>query len=251
MIALKIKRIGSILTLYILFISLPHRMYVQRSPSSFNLQPTQIILVESQDLKDTLSEHAMMGPGNQFRVQQSSVVAVFLSDLEPTKRVNRIHQLEKDFRHPNYRASFPLSTSFLLGEGHAANLIKGIATNFMSSVSPMPEIDPVQAWSYKNTGLVAQTFVYAAESHGLATTMMEGFDPRRTRELLRIPDRYAIPLMVATGYEYEEEEQSTTEEQMTPRLDLSEIVFSETFGDPWTPAENRNEEAKTDKAVSA
>jgi nitroreductase len=226
-------------------------MYVQRSPSSFNLQPTQIILVESQDLKDTLSEHAMMGPGNQFRVQQSSVVAVFLSDLEPTKRVNRIHQLEKDFRHPNYRASFPLSTSFLLGEGHAANLIKGIATNFMSSVSPMPEIDPVQAWSYKNTGLVAQTFVYAAESHGLATTMMEGFDPRRTRELLRIPDRYAIPLMVATGYEYEEEEQSTTEEQMTPRLDLSEIVFSETFGDPWTPAENRNEEAKTDKTVSA
>jgi nitroreductase len=223
---------------------------VQRSPSSFNLQPTQIILVESQELKDTLSEHAMMGPGNQFRVQQSSVVAVFLSDLEPTKRVNRIHQLEKDFRHPNYRASFPLSTSFLIGEGHAANLIKGIATNFMSSVSPMPEIDPVQAWSYKNMGLVAQTFVYAAESHGLATTMMEGFDPRRTRELLRIPDRYAIPLMVATGYEYEEEQQSTTEEQMTPRLDLSEVVFSETFGEPWTPTENRNEEAEADKIVS-
>jgi nitroreductase len=223
---------------------------VQRSPSSFNLPPTQIILVESQELKDTLSEHAMMGPGNQFRVQQSSVVAVFLSDLEPTKRVNRIHQLEKDFRHPNYRASFPLSTSFLIGEGHAANLIKGIATNFMSSVSPMPEIDPVQAWSYKNMGLVAQTFVYAAESHGLATTMMEGFDPRRTRELLRIPDRYAIPLMVATGYEYEEEQQSTTEEQMTPRLDLSEVVFSETFGEPWTPTENRNEEAEADKIVS-
>lgn len=173
-----------------------------------------------------------------------------MSDLEPTKRVNRIHQLEKDFRHPNYRASFPLSTSFLIGEGHAANLIKGIATNFMSSVSPMPEIDPVQAWSYKNMGLVAQTFVYAAESHGLATTMMEGFDPRRTRELLRIPDRYAIPLMVATGYEYEEEQQSTTEEQMTPRLDLSEVVFSETFGEPWTPTENRNEEAEADKIVS-
>lgn len=232
--------------------------YVQRSPSSFNLQPTHIILVESQNLKDTLSEHAMMGPGNQFRVQQSSVVAVFLSDLEPTKRVNRIYQLEKDFRHPNYRASFPISTSFLLGEGHAANLIKGIATDFMSSVSPMPQIDPVQAWSYKNTGLVAQTFVYAAESHGLATTMMEGFDPRRTRELLRIPDRYAIPLMVATGYEYEEEEESTTEEPMTPRLDLSEVVFSETFGEPWTTpttvtkgSGTRNEEAEADKTVSA
>ena len=108
----------------------------------------------------------------------------------------------------------------------------------------MPEIDPVQSWSYKNTGLVAQTFVYAAESHGLATTMMEGFDPRRTREILRIPDRYAVPLMVATGYEYEEEQT----QGMTPRLDLSEIVFSDTFGEPWKS--NRIEETESDKPVS-
>jgi len=209
--------------------------------------------VESQDLKDTLSQHAMMGPGNQFRVQQASAVAVFLSDLEPTKRVNRIHKLEKDHRHPNYRASFPLSTSFLIGEGHAANLIKGIATDFFSAVSPMPEIEPVQAWSYKNTGLLAQTFVYAAESHGLATTMMEGFDPRRTREILRIPDRYAVPLMVATGYEYEDEQ--ATDEQKTPRLDLSEVVFSDTFGEPWISRTEDNtvgdeEETEEGKTIS-
>ena len=190
-----------------------------------------------------------MGPGNQFRVSQASALAVFLSDLEPSKRVNRIHELEKDFRHPNYRSSFPLSTSFLLGEGHAANLIKGIATNFLSSVSPMPEIDPVQAWSYKNTGLLAQTFVYAAESHGLATTMMEGFDPRRTRELLRIPDRYAIPLMVATGYEYKEEH--ATEEKMTPRLDLSEVVFSDTFGEPWQSNSTESNEDGKSQVVEA
>jgi len=205
-----------------------------RSPSSFNLQPSQIILVESQDAKDALSEHAMLGIGNQFRVKQASSVAVFLSDLEPTKRVNRIHQLEKDHRHPNYRASFPLSTSFLLGEGHAANIIKGIATEFLSAVGPMPEIEPVQAWSYKNTSLLAQTFVYAAESHNLATAMMEGFDPRRTREFLRIPDRYAIPLMVATGFEYKEE-QDVNKSHDTPRLDVSEIVFSDTFGEVWAP----------------
>lgn len=197
----------------------------------------------------------MTGPGNQFRVRQASALAVFLSDLEPTKRINRIHQLEKDYRHPNYRAVFPLYTSFLLGEGHAANLIKGMATSFLSAVSPMPEIDPVQSWSYKNTGLLAQTFVYAAESHGLATTMMEGFDARRAREILRIPDRYAIPLMVATGYEYEEEQ--TTEKQKTPRLELSEVVFSDTFGAPWMPGtidDNENgseQQIEADKNISA
>ena len=226
-------------------------LLLQRSPSSFNLQPSQIILVESQDLKDTLSKHAMMGPGNQFRVAQSSAVAVFLSDLEPSKRINRIYDLEKDHRHPNYKASMPLSTSFLLGEGHAANLIKGVAMQVMSSVSPMPEIDPVQAWSYKNTSLLAQTFVYAAESHGLATTMMEGFDPRRTREVLRIPDRYAIPLMVATGYEYEEE----PAQEMTPRLELSEMVFSDTFGAPYESQVDESDEQEkvvdSEKSVSA
>jgi len=225
-----------------------------RSPSSFNLQPSQIIFVESQDVKDALSERAMMGIGNQFRVQQASAVAVFLSDLEPTKRVNRIHKLEKDYRHPNYRASFPMSTSFLIGEGHAANMIKGIATDWLSAVHPMPEIDPVQAWAYKNTGLVAQTYVYAAESHGLATAMMEGFDPRRTRKILRIPDRYAIPLMVATGYEYEDEQ--SINEKPTPRLDLSEVVFSDTFGDVWVPSaangddDGNEEDEEVDKRES-
>jgi len=206
-------------------------------------------------VKDALSEHAMMGPGNQFRVQQASAVAVFLSDLEPTKRVNRIQKLEKEYRHPNYRASFPLSTSFLIGEGHAANMIKGIATDWLSAVHPMPEVDPVKAWSYKNTGLLAQTFVYAAESHDLATAMMEGFDPRRTRELLRIPDRYAIPLMVATGYEYEEE-RGGIEEKATPRLNVEEVVFSDRFGEVWMPSTteasgNGNEEEEEENTTAS
>ena len=226
----------AVITLIFCFRS-PFNAILQRSPSSFNLQPSQIIFIESQDVKDALSEHAMLGPGNQYRIKQASAVAVFLSDLEPTKRVNRIHQLEKNHRHPNYRAVFPLSTSFLIGEGHAANLIKGIATEWLSAVKPMPEIEPVQAWSYKNTGLLAQTFVYAAESYDLSTAMMEGFDPRRTRDLLRIPDRYAIPLMVATGYEYEEE-QDFTQGKETPRLDVSEIVFSDYFGEMWEPTSN-------------
>ncbi|KAG7360851.1 nitroreductase [Nitzschia inconspicua] len=200
-----------------------------RSPSSFNLQPSQIILVQSQTVKDDLSEHAMLGIGNQYRTRQASAVAVFLSDLEPSKRINKVYQLEKEHRHPNYRATMPLATSFLIGEGHAATLIKGIATQFLSAVQPMPDVEPVLSWSYKNTSLLAQSFVYAAESHDLATAMMEGFDPRRVKEILRIPDRYAVPLVVATGYEYEEE----SETEPTPRLNISEVVFEDTFGREW------------------
>lgn len=182
----------------------------------------------------------MLGMGNQYRTQQASAVAVFLSDLEPSKRIDKIHALEKDHRHPNYRATMPLSTSFLIGEGHAATLIKGVATQFLSAVQPMPDVEPVHSWSYKNTGLLAQSFVYAAESHDLATAMMEGFDPRRVKEILRIPDRYAVPLMVATGYEYEEE----LEMEPTPRLEVSEVVFEDTFGKGWKPSEVGSSTAK-------
>eukprot|EP00980_Cylindrotheca_fusiformis_P011525 scaffold2710_cov72-Cylindrotheca_fusiformis.AAC.3 len=142
----------------------------------------------------------MLGPGNQYRTRDASALAVFLADLEPTKRIER----------------------------HTATFLKGIATTMLSNVQPMPVVEPVQAWGYKNVSLLAQTFVYAAESNNLATCIMEGYDSRRIQEILQIPDRYAIPLTVAVGYEYEDEKDF----ERTPRLDISETVFADTFGKP-------------------
>lgn len=198
------------------------------APSSFNLQPTQIIVVQSPAMKEQLAKDCMLGPGNQYRTRDASVVAVFLADLQLKDRIARIEQLERDasMRDPNYLAAMPIASAFLAGEGHAATLCKQLATNVMSQQQPMPTIDPVQAWAYKNTALVAQTYVLAATSYQLATSMMEGFDARRLKQILRIPDRYDIPMLVATGYEYDE--QFT----QTPRLGLEEVIFNETFGEP-------------------
>lgn len=187
--------------------------------------------MRDQSVKDQLANEAMLGPGNQFRTKDASALAVFLADLEPTKRLDRIYQLEKDAgRPPNYLTSLPLVPSFLIGEGHAATLIKSVATSMLSEVQAMPVVEPVQAWGYKNASLVAQNYVLAAESHGLATCLMEGFDGRRMQKILQVPDRYAIPLVVATGYEFEDP--STFIE--TPRLNLDEIVFDDKFGTPTT-----------------
>lgn len=183
----------------------------------------------------------MLGPGNQYRTKDASVLAFFLADLEPSKRIERIYQLEKEYRHPNYLSSLPVVPSFLIGEGHAATFIKGIATDLLSEVNPMPVIEPVQAWGYKNAGLAAQTFIYAAESYDLATCIMEGFDGRRVQEILHVPDRYAIPMMVAAGYEYEDPQTF----ERTPRLELSELVFSERFGTPLTIPQN-NDDSEAD-----
>jgi nitroreductase len=197
----------------------------------------------------------MLGAGNQYRTRDCSALAVFLSDLQASMRIARILELERasNTRHPNYLAQFPLTTSFLLGEGHAATLLKQVSTDFLSawgnshssSSSPMPEIEPIQTWAYKNTALTVQSFVLAATAHNIDTSIMEGLDGRRVRELLRIPDRYGIPMAVATGYAYDE-----TESPITARLPLEEIVFADTFGKPWLPDNDDDNEEGTETATA-
>ena len=178
----------------------------------------------------------MLGAGNQYRTRDCSALAVFLSDLEPSARLHRLLALERGSRHAGYRAMLPLASSFLMGQGHAATALKQVATSLLSQTTkPMPGIEPVQAWSYKNTSLMVQSYVLAATSHGLATAIMEGYDPRRCKELLRIPDRYDIPMMVATGYDYQQEEEPSNDNTTTPpipRFALDEMVFDDTFGLP-------------------
>ena len=208
---------------------------LQTAPSGFNLQPTQVIILRNQILKRKLAQTAMLGPGNIYRTMDSSAMAIFLSDLEPHKRLQRIIQLEQDanVRTKQYMASFPIASTFLMGEGQIATIMKQIATDVMSPVQPMPSIDNVKSWSYKNTSLVAQTFVLAATSHGLDTCLMEGFDDRRVKDVLRIPDRYGVPLVCCVGYEYKKsdsENDDQIEKKRTPRLNPNEVFFGDTFG---------------------
>ena len=193
-------------------------------------------MVQSPEIKEKLADRAMLGLGNQFRVKDSSAVAVFLADLEVHKRIDRIFDLEQGCRDPNYLATMPIASSFLTGEGHAATLLKQIATDVMSEIQPMPSVEPVQSWSYKNAGLMAQTYTLAATSHDLATCMMEGYDVRRAKDVLRVPDRYAIPIMVATGYEYEDASTFVP----TKRLPLDELIFGDTFGEPLDLSNNED-----------
>jgi nitroreductase len=189
----------------------------------------------------------MLGVGNQYRTKDASVIAFFLSDMEVTKRIDRIQQLENGKRDPNYANAFPIAASFLAGEGNAALAIKQIATNVLSNLrtTPMPTIEPVQAWTYKSTAFLAQTYVLAATSHNLATCVMEGFDGRRVKDILRIPDRYEIPLAVATGYDYDDDKERVSQLQIprTERLPLEEVCFQDSFGVPTVWSDNTMDDA--------
>jgi len=230
------------------------------SPSGFNLQPWNAILLRDPEIRGRVAKHSMLGFGNQYRAVDASAILVFCSDLEPSKRVDRIYDLERQagMREDGYMAVLRVASSFLTGESstaslhssgggsstHLSTMLKKTFTDVLSPVQPMPTMENVESWSYKNVGIAAQMYTLAATAHGLSTCMMEGYDARRLKEILRIPDRYGAPLVVATGYEYDAppvvhelvEEQDEVEEiskrRRTPRLDLSDVFFGDTFGEP-------------------
>ncbi|CAN0058026.1 unnamed protein product [Ectocarpus fasciculatus] len=80
------------------------------------------------------------------------------------------------------------------------NAVRNAVTNIASPMQPAPEVGSAEAWSFKNTALAVQTYILACTAHGLDTAPMEGFDARRVRAALDIPDRYGIPMVVPTGY---------------------------------------------------
>jgi hypothetical protein len=223
----------------------------------------------------------MLGMGNKYRTLDASGIAIFCTDLMPGRRIDRIYQLESEsgVRDDGYMAVMKVASSFLTGEGSVSGgnygnsrsssqnristFLKRTVAHALSPIQPMPTMEDVESWSYKNAGIMSSIYTLSATAHGLSTCMMEGYDARRVKEILRVPDRYGIPLMVATGYEYrgeetddamvhlpsyvhadflvcddgndddaEEEEGASRSKRKTPRLDMSEVFFGDTFGQP-------------------
>jgi len=218
----------------------------------------------------------MLGFGNQYRTTDASGIAVFCSDLEPSKRIDRIYEMERSEggRADGYLAVLRVAASFLTGESSTSSnggggvgggrggsstrlstILKQTFTHALSPIQPMPTMENVESWSYKNAGIIAQQYTLASTAHGLSTCMMEGYDARRVKEILRIPDRYGVPLMVATGYDYDtmeggkevvhadldedgrsaegdDDDDGVGPTERTPRLEMNELFFGDTFGEP-------------------
>lgn len=203
----------------------------QSAPSSFNLQPYKLIVVQSPSQREALSS-AMLGPNNIKRVREAPVTIVFCADKDPARLTRRVMQLERDSgMDPAYVSGLPAKVSFLLGRGVLSQTFRTLATHLMSPLAPAPMIaGTLDAWASKNVGLAAQTYMLAAQAHGLATAPMEGFDERRVGFLLGIPaDRYSVPLVVSTGYDLDPAKTAAGDR----RLPLSEVACLDAFGTPY------------------
>ena len=150
------------------------------APSSFNLQPWNLLVLRDQKKKEQLKALAW----DQPKVVEAPVVLIVLADKNgwqeghPTVEKNWQEMLKSGSMQLEQREWFMNAAKSLYDWSPDAKL----------------------AFAAKNTGFFAMALMYAATSLGLETHPMDGFDHEGVRKEFHIPDNYWIPLLLAIGY---------------------------------------------------
>ncbi len=151
-----------------------------KAPSSFNLQPWNLLVLRDQKKKEQLKALAW----DQPKIIEAPVVLIVLADKtgwqegHPTVEKNWQEMLKAGSMKPEQREWFLNAAKSLYNWSPDANL----------------------AFAAKNTGFFAMALMYAATSLGLETHPMDGFDHEGVRKEFNIPDKFWIPLLLAVGY---------------------------------------------------
>lgn len=151
-----------------------------KTPSSFNLQPWNLMVLRDVAQKEQLKSLAW----NQVKIVEAPVVLIVLADKSgwqeghETVEKNWREMLASGAMQPEQRDWFLNAAKSLYDWGPDANL----------------------AFAAKNTGFFAMSLMYAAASLGLETHPMDGFDHEGVRKVFNIPDNFWVPLLLAVGY---------------------------------------------------
>lgn len=153
------------------------------TPSSFNLQPWNLMVLRDPAEKEKLKKVAW----DQPKVAEAPVVLIVLADKKGWQEGNPGFEktwektLETGSMEPGQREWFLNATQSLYNWSPDANL----------------------AFAAKNAGFFAMSLMYAATSLGLETHPMDGFDHQAVQREFKVPDNYWIPLLLAVGYKKE------------------------------------------------
>jgi len=151
-----------------------------QAPSSFNLQPWNLIVLTDPEDKARLRKLAW----DQPKVSEAPVAIIFLADRQGWEKGHPI--VEKNFQEmvksgsmkPEQREWFLNACQSLYGESD----------------------EKQQAFACKNTAFFAMALMFAAKHLGLDSHPMDGFDHEGVRKAFNIPRKYWLPLLLAVGY---------------------------------------------------
>ncbi len=151
-----------------------------KTPSSFNLQPWNLVVVKDKIRKEKLKSLAW----DQPKVVEAPIILIVLADRNgwqeghPTVERNWQEMLDSGSMQAEQRDWFLGAAKSLYNWSSEADL----------------------AFAAKNTGFFAMSLMYAATSLGLESHPMDGFDHEGVRREFNIPENYWLPLLLAVGY---------------------------------------------------
>ncbi|MGM0682284.1 MAG: nitroreductase family protein [Thermodesulfobacteriota bacterium] len=151
-----------------------------RSPSGFNLQPWNLIILREMEAKERLRKVAW----DQFKITQAPVVIIMLADRDGWKQ-----------GHPTFEKNF----KSLVEVGQLKEEQYEWFSHTCQGLYGKSREDEI-VFSGKNTCLFAMSLMYAAVDQGLDCHPMDGFDHDELRREFKIPDNFWCPLLLAVGH---------------------------------------------------
>ena len=92
-------------------------------------------------------------------------------------------------------------------------------------------------WINRHTMIAVTAMMLVAESYGLDTAPMEGFDPQAIGREFGLPDNAEVVALLAIGY-------ASEDKPYAGRFALSEIVYDEHFGRSWAGGKSADGSAR-------
>jgi len=170
-----------------------------QSPSGYNLQPWRFLIVRD-PLNRKRLQHAAF---DQEKVSEAPVVIIFIGMKE----------------EPKLQAKGILLEGARRGLGKSENVEK-VAQGALKFLSKMD----MKLWVNRHTMIAFTTVMLAAETYGLDTAPLEGFDPEAVKKEFDIPEEGEVIALLAVG-------KARDPNQNYPgRFGLSTIAFNERYG---------------------
>ena len=149
---------------------------VQLAPSSYGLQPYQIIVVSNQEVKEVLKGAAY----GQQQLAQASHVLVFAR----TKNYTTAHVDE-------------YAANIIAIRGVTAEEIKGYVDTMKGTVESQTQ-DELAVWNSKQAYLALGILLESAALNGIDACPMEGFDAAKFDEILGLDAKNLASVVIAT-----------------------------------------------------
>lgn len=176
--------------------------FAAQAPSGFNLQPWRFLVIRDPANRKRLQKAAM----GQEKIGEAPVMIVFFAIKGEWKK-----QMDGIFKE-GVRRGF--------GRPEQVENAKKMASEFLEHFPP-----PV--WLNRHVMIAFTAMMLVAESYGLDTAPMEGFDAQAVKREFALPEEAEVIALLAIGFAKE------PDKAYGGRLALEDIAHEEQFGRHW------------------